>query len=344
MQRQRLRVIGESGSALLAIVDDLLDLSRIEAGGLELTPHDCDLQTLVEGVYAAYAGEAVAKGLTFLLDIDPGAAGLFQADAGRVRQILGNLVANALKFTHEGEVLLRLSRTADGVRMEVRDTGIGIPPDRVAGLFETFAQADSSMTRRYGGAGLGLAICRQLARAMGGDVTVASTPGRGSTFSVELPLILSQPAPRPAILGAPSLPAEPLRVLAAEDNPVNQMVLKALLAQIGVEPVIVENGLEAVRAWEEAEWDVILMDVQMPQMDGVTATRKIRAREAELGRAPTPIVAVTANAMIHQVADYLAAGMSEVVAKPINVEALFSAILAAVTLSELQPARTVAGG
>ncbi|HZZ68216.1 MAG TPA: ATP-binding protein [Phenylobacterium sp.] len=344
MQRQRLRVIGESGSALLAIVDDLLDLSRIEAGGLELTPQDCDLQTLVEGVYAAYAGEAVAKGLTFLLDIDPGAAGLFQADAGRVRQILGNLVANALKFTHEGEVLLRLSRTANGVRMEVRDTGIGIAPDRVAGLFETFAQADSSMTRRYGGAGLGLAICRQLTRAMGGDVTVASTPGRGSTFSVELPLILSQPAPRPAILGAAGLPAEPLRVLAAEDNPVNQMVLKALLAQIGVEPVIVENGLEAVRAWEDAEWDVILMDVQMPQMDGVTATRKIRAREAELGRAPTPIVAVTANAMIHQVADYLAAGMSEVVAKPINVEALFSAILAAVTLSELQPAKTATVG
>jgi signal transduction histidine kinase/CheY-like chemotaxis protein len=335
-QRQRLRVINDSGHALVAIVDDLLDLSRIEAGGLEIVCADCEIVALVENVYAAYAGEAQAKGLAFGLDIDPAVAGPFHADAGRIRQILGNLIANALKFTHDGEVSLRVSRAARGMRFEVRDTGIGIPPERVAGLFETFAQGDSSMTRQYGGAGLGLAISRKLAQAMGGEVSVCSTPGRGSTFSVELPM-----SPGVANVANPPGDAEaagrdPVRILAAEDNPVNQLVLKALLAQIGVDPTIVENGLEAVRAWENGEWDVILMDVQMPLMDGPTATRLIRAREAELGRAPTPIIAVTANAMLHQMASYRAAGMTEIVSKPINIEALFAAIVAAVTAPESQ--------
>jgi signal transduction histidine kinase/ActR/RegA family two-component response regulator len=329
LQRHRLQVINESGSALLNIVDDLLDLSRIEAGRLEIVNADCDLQAVVEGVYSAHAAEAASKGLTFILEIDPAACGLYRGDAGRIRQVIGNLVSNALKFTHEGEIALRLSRAPTGVRFEVRDTGIGIPPERVATLFETFVQADSSMTRSYGGVGLGLAICRQLCHAMGGEVSVCSTPGLGSAFIVELPLAPSvrptaEPQEHPAASGGP------LRVLAAEDNAVNRMVLRALLAQIGIDPVIVENGAEAVTAWEAGEWDVILMDVQMPQMDGPTATRRIRMREAHLGRAPTPIIAVTANAMIHQVASYRAAGMTEVVSKPINVEALFSAILAAV--------------
>jgi signal transduction histidine kinase/AmiR/NasT family two-component response regulator len=336
LQRQRLRVISESGSALLAIVDDLLDLSKIEAGGLEIVRAGCDLAALVESVHAAYSAEAASRDLAFVLDLDPAASGLYEADAGRLRQILGNLISNALKFTHEGKVTVRLTRTSRGVRLEVSDTGIGIAPDRIAALFETFAQADSSPTRRYGGAGLGLAICRQLAQAMGGDISACSMPGRGSAFTVELPMTSS----RTAADGAPSRPEPnggPLRVLAAEDNPVNRMVLKALLAQIDIEPVFVENGLEAVEAWETADWDVILMDVQMPQMDGPTATRRIRAREAELGRASTPIIAVTANAMIHQVASYRAAGMTEVVSKPINVEALFSALLSAVAAPQAQP-------
>jgi len=328
LQRQRLRVIGESGSALLAIIDDLLDLSKIEAGGLEIVRADCDLTALVEGLHAAYSEEAASRGLAFVLDLDPAACGAYDADSGRLRQILGNLISNAIKFTHRGEVAVRLACTERGVRLEVSDTGIGIPPDRIAALFETFAQADSSPTRRYGGAGLGLAICRQLALAMGGDISACSMPGRGSVFIVDLPMTRSRPpAAQP---GASGIGGRPLRVLAAEDNPVNRMVLKALLAQLDIEPDFVENGLEAVEAWETADWDVILMDVQMPQMDGPTATRRIRAREAELGRAPTPIIAVTANAMIHQIASYRAAGMTEVVSKPINVEALFSALLSAV--------------
>ncbi|THD59927.1 ATP-binding protein [Phenylobacterium sp.] len=341
LQRQRLRVISDSGSALLAIVDDLLDLSKIEAGGLEIIRADCDVSALVESVHAAYSAEAASRGLAFVLDLDPGASGGYEADAGRLRQILGNLISNAIKFTHQGEVAVRLGRTERGVRLEVSDTGIGIAPDRIAALFETFALADSSPTRRYGGAGLGLAICRQLAQAMGGDISACSMPGRGSVFIVDLPMTRSHaPAAR---FGAPAIAGGPLRVLAAEDNPVNRMVLKALLAQIDIEPAFVENGLEAVEAWETADWDVILMDVQMPQMDGPTATRRIRTREAELGRAPTPIIAVTANAMIHQVASYRAAGMTEVVSKPINVEALFAALLSAVAAQQAQPPIAAAG-
>ncbi|HEX3367479.1 ATP-binding protein [Phenylobacterium sp.] len=341
LQRQRLRVISESGSALLAIVDDLLDLSKIEAGGLEIVRADCDLSALVESVHAAYSAGAAARGLSFVLDLDPAASGVYGADAGRLRQILGNLISNAIKFTHEGEVAVRLARTDRGVRLEVSDTGIGIALDRIAALFETFVQGDSSPTRRYGGAGLGLAICRQLAQAMGGDISACSMPGRGSAFTVDLPMILSRTgagvaAGRPASGG-------PLRVLAAEDNPVNRMVLKALLAQLDIEPAFVENGLEAVEAWEAADWDVILMDVQMPEMDGPAATRRIRAREAELGRAQTPIIAVTANAMIHQVASYRAAGMTEVISKPINVEALFSALLSAVAAPPVQPPMAATG-
>jgi CheY-like chemotaxis protein/anti-sigma regulatory factor (Ser/Thr protein kinase) len=341
LQRQRLRVISESGSALLSIVDDLLDLSKIEAGGLEIVRADCDLAALVESVHAAYSAEAASRGLALVLDLDPAACGIYEADAGRLRQILGNLISNAIKFTHEGEVAVRLAHTPSGVRLEVSDTGIGIAPDRIAALFETFVQADSSPTRRYGGAGLGLAICRRLAQAMGGDISACSMPGRGSAFIVDLPMTPSRTDAK-AAPGQLAASGRPLRVLAAEDNPVNRMVLKALLAQIDIEPAFVENGLEAVEAWEAADWDVILMDVQMPQMDGPTATRRIRARESELGRAQTPIIAVTANAMIHQVASYRAAGMTEVVSKPINVETLFSALLSAVAAPPVYPPNAAA--
>ena len=195
-QRERLRVISESGSALLAIVDDLLDLSKIEAGGLEIVRADCDLAALVESVHAAYSAEAASRGLALDLDLDPAASGLYETDAGRLRQILGNLISNAIKFTHEGEVTVRLAHTPSGVRLEVSDTGIGIAPDRIAALFETFVQADSSPTRRYGGAGLGLAICRQLAQAMGGDISACSMPGRGSAFTVDLPMTPSRTGSR----------------------------------------------------------------------------------------------------------------------------------------------------
>jgi signal transduction histidine kinase/AmiR/NasT family two-component response regulator len=332
LQRDRLAVIRESGSALMDLLDDLLDISRIEAGRLTLENQDFDLRALAEATQAAFAAEARAKSLAFNLDVDPGLAGQWRGDPTRVRQVLSNLVSNAVKFTHEGEVSVRLSRSAAGVRFEVSDTGIGIAPDRVARLFEKFVQADVSPTREYGGTGLGLAICQELCRAMGGAITVGSAPGQGSTFAVELPLRQTERrAADPAALDLPaSLSDGSMRVLAAEDNPVNQMVLKAILAQFHLEPTIVENGAEAVRTWESAHWDLILMDVQMPVMDGPTATMTIRAREAVLGRPRTPILAVTANTMAHQLASYRAAGMDEVVPKPLNVTQLLATMAAVV--------------
>jgi signal transduction histidine kinase len=332
LQRDRLRVIRESGSALMDLLDDLLDISRIEAGRLLLENQDFDMRAVAEAAHTAFVAEARAKSLSFTLEIDAAAEGLWRGDAARVRQILSNLISNAVKFTHAGAVTVQILRSATGLRFEVADTGIGIAPDRVARLFEKFVQADGSATRAYGGAGLGLAICQELCRAMGGAVTVGSAPGHGSTFAVELPLRqVERPAPEPIPLDLPrALSDGTMRVLAAEDNPVNQMVLKAILAQFGLEPTIVENGAEAVRAWESAHWDIILMDVQMPMMDGPTATMTIRAREAVLGRARTPILAVTANTMAHQLASYRAAGMDDVVPKPLNVTELFTAIAAAV--------------
>ncbi len=342
-QRERLRVLGESGEALMAIVDDLLDLARIEAGGLQLVSVDFDLPAVLESIRSAYAAEAARKGLTFALAIDPRAAGRYRGDAGRLRQIISALVANALKFTHRGEISLSLLSTARGVRCEVRDSGIGIAADRIPTLFETFVQADSSMTRRYGGAGLGLALCQKLSGAMDGEILVESAPGVGSTFALVLPLPSCAIATADARREMALVADRPVRVLAAEDNPVNQMVLRALLAQIGVEPTIVENGAEAVQAWEVGDWDLILMDVQMPLMDGLSATQVIRAREIELGRRPVPIIAVTANAMIHQVAGYRAAGMTEVISKPIDVEALFSAMIAAVARADAPEAAVPTG-
>jgi signal transduction histidine kinase len=332
-QRDRLEVIRDSGAGLLAIVDDLLDLARIEAGELELVNADFDLGKLVDALQATFAPKAAARGLDFKIEVAPSLPGRCHGDVARVRHVLEALMCNALKFTPQGEVSLRLGPGPRGLRFEVSDTGVGIAPDRLDKLFQPFGLADSSLTRRHGGAGLGLALSRQVVRAMGGDISVQSQPGAGSRFTVDAPL--APPPDRRAGDGdSRALAPLDVRVLAAEDNPVNQRVLATLLAQVGVTPTFVENGLEAVRAWEEGEWDLILMDVQMPVMDGVAATREIRAREARLGRARAPIIAVTANAMRHQLDDYRAAGMTEVISKPIDIQQLFAAMVAAVALSD----------
>ena len=332
MQRERLGVIRQSGETLLAILNDVLDLSKIEAGKLELEEADFDVAALARGAHAAFTAIANRKGLSFSLSIEPAALGVYRGDSTRVRQILYNLVSNALKFTEHGEVRVSVDRDAAGLRLSVSDTGIGIPAHRLAALFQKFEQADASTTRRYGGTGLGLAICHQLAGLMGGAIEATSEVGAGTTFLATLPLTwvgASAALPTPPSVEAQQTEAcacSALRVLAAEDNTVNQLVLKTLLHQIGVEPRIVDNGLEAVRAWESGEWDVILMDVQMPVMDGPNACALIRGREALEGRARTPIIALTANAMAHQVAEYMAAGMDGFVPKPIEVGRLFEAL------------------
>ena len=339
LQRDRLDVVRQSGETLLHILNDVLDLSKIEAGKLELEEAEFDISDLARGAHAAFTAIANKKGLSFDLAVEAGARGVYVGDSTRVRQILYNLVSNALKFTESGEVRVCVARTNDGLRLTVADTGIGIPPERLASLFQKFEQADASTTRRYGGTGLGLAICRELAQLMGGAIRAESTPGKGSTFLVTLPLIKSTashvlPAPDPGVVEAMEMKVGVLRVLAAEDNTVNQLVLKTLLHQIGVDPVIVENGKLAVEAWAREPWDVILMDVQMPEMDGPTATGIIRTREAAEGRARTPIIALTANAMAHQVAEYLEAGMDGFVAKPIEVGRLFAALQAVLEVED----------
>jgi signal transduction histidine kinase/CheY-like chemotaxis protein len=332
-QRERLDVIRQSGETLLAILNDVLDLSKIEAGKLELEAGRFDLAELAESVVAAFSAVAEERGLAFELAIDPRARGVYAGDPTRVRQILFNLVSNALKFTERGGVSVAISRPDQGLTLKVRDSGIGIPEEKLAQLFQKFEQADATTTRRFGGTGLGLAICRELVELMGGDIAAQSVPGEGATFTVCLPLKrlrdrrAAGTATRPPAV-APVMRDRPtsIRVLAAEDNAVNQMVLKALLDQAGVEVTMTGDGAAAVAAWESDAWDLILMDVQMPIMDGPTATRAIRAREAATGRRRTPILALTANAMSHQVEDYLAAGMDGFIAKPIQIERLFAAI------------------
>jgi PAS domain S-box-containing protein len=337
-QRERLDVVRQSGEALLAILNDVLDLSKIEAGKLELEQTEFDLAELARGAHATFAATAQAKGLSFGLTVTPAARGIYLGDTVRVRQILYNLVSNALKFTDRGFVKVTVGRRRGLLTLKVADSGIGIAPGKLASLFQKFEQADASTTRRFGGTGLGLAICRDLAELMGGAISATSKPGKGATFTVELPVVRLAAAPaksRHRKVGerSPAPEGRPLRVLAAEDNAMNQLVLKTLLAQVGVEPVIVPDGRQAVAAWAREPWDLILMDVQMPVMDGPTATAEIRAREAAEGRARTPIVALTANAMDHQVAEYRGAGMDDFVAKPIEASRLYEAIQAAVEAS-----------
>jgi signal transduction histidine kinase len=331
-QRERLEVISQSGETLLVLLNGLLDLSKIESGKLEMEIGEVDLALNLQKSIAAFIPLAREKGVRLTAVIDESARARFAGDATRLSQIAYNLVSNAVKFTEAGEVTLSASASGDLITLSVADTGIGIPIEKQPKLFEKFYQADSSATRRYGGTGLGLAITSELAKAMGGSVRVESAPGQGSTFTVELVLPRLGDVERAAASTSRTPPAaasdegRPLRVLAAEDNAVNQLVLKTLLEQAGVSPVIVANGQEAVDAWAEGGWDLILMDVQMPVMDGLAATIRIRQAEASQRRSPTPIIALTANVMPGQIAAYRAAGMNDVVSKPLDARTLFEAM------------------
>ncbi len=328
-QRERLGVIRESGELLLSVINDVLDLSKIEAGRLELAEQDFSLDVMAETAVSAFSVLAGQKNLRFGMAVDPEVAGWWRGDPDRIRQILSNLLSNAVKFHAEGAVAARFSRSpSGGLRLTVSDTGIGISGEKLPTLFEKFIQADNSTTRRFGGTGLGLAICRELAQLMGGTVFARSIEGEGSTFTVELPL---QRAVMPTEQTAPAsaldtLEERRLRILAAEDNATNQKVLQAVMEPLDVELHIVADGKQAVEAWRDGGFDLILMDVQMPVMDGVEAARTIRAAEVALGGPRIPILALTANALVHQVESYLAAGMDGHVSKPIELTRLYDAI------------------
>ena len=327
-QKERLAVIRESGEALLAILNDLLDLSKIEAGRMVLEDAEFDLEDVVGAVHRTFGALALQKGLEFRLHIDERAQGRYRGDALRIRQILNNLISNAIKFTNAGAVEITVRRSGSRLKVAVDDTGVGISPEKLANIFRPFEQADATTTRQFGGTGLGLSISQNLARMMGGDITVESVLGQGTRFSLELPLprIAAQaPAPEeaPQVDGS-ALP--PLRVLVAEDNPTNQLVIRTILDQLGVQPVVVSDGAAAVERWSEEPFDLILMDVQMPGVDGPTATSMIRAREAQEGAGRTPIYALTANAMAHQSEEYVQAGMDGLIAKPIVLDELVAAL------------------
>jgi signal transduction histidine kinase/CheY-like chemotaxis protein len=332
VQSERLDVVQRSGEALLALLNDVLDMSKIEAGRIELELTDFDLGRTIGAACEAFGALTADKGVA-LTYAGEAARGLFRGDPTRVRQIVFNLLSNAAKFTERGQISVTATRIGAGVRLTVSDTGIGMSAEALGRMFEKFSQADASTTRGFGGTGLGLSICRELSSLMGGTIAVESAPGEGSTFTVELPLRYVGPSAPPsrAALANPGAPLEsrgqPLRILVAEDNQTNQLVLRSLLQFVGnIEVEMVGDGSLAVETWQVGTWDLVLMDVNMPVMDGVDATRRIRSLEIEGGRPRIPIIALTANAMTHQVAEYRAAGMDGHVAKPIDAAKLFQAL------------------
>jgi signal transduction histidine kinase/HPt (histidine-containing phosphotransfer) domain-containing protein len=326
-QREYADIIVSSARALLRIIDDILDSSKIEAGGFDLDAVDFDLRQVVDDVARLLRPEAEAKGLTLSATVDPAVPRAARGDPGRLRQALVNLVGNAVKFTETGAVTvlvesLEKSDDAFVARFEVRDTGIGIDPAAQERLFKPFSQADGSTTRRFGGTGLGLAISRRLIELMGGRIEVASAVGSGTTFAftVRLGRALGTGAVAGASAAMPAAAARRGRVLVAEDNPVNQKVTVRMLDHLGFDADVADSGESAVGAARKGRYDAILMDGQMPGMDGFAATALIRGFEGPVRR--TPIVALTASAMRGDRERYLAAGMDDYLAKPITPEQL----------------------
>ena len=332
-QRQHFaKLVRDAGRSLLVIVNDVLDFSKIEAGKLTLEPKPLDVCHLAQSCCRLMEPMAAEKGLTVNLDPAPDLPSWVLGDEQRLRQILLNLLNNAAKFTERGSITLAVTKTAEGetapgrIRFSVVDTGIGIPQDKLGLLFERFAQVDSSKTRPFAGTGLGLAISKQLVELMGGAIGVTSTPGAGSTFWFEAPLpettapATGQRSPVP-ITGREGRPA---RVLLAEDLQTNQILVTAILTRAGHQVDVAETGAAAVEAVQRQDYDLVLMDVQMPIMDGLAATRLIRALVGTV--ANIPIVALTASVLEQDVEACRAAGMDDFVAKPIDADALLGAV------------------
>jgi PAS domain S-box-containing protein len=310
------------GAMLAELLNDVIDFSKIEAGRLELANEAVEPGALVDGVVRLLTPQAQAKDLRLIVQCDPDLDWV-RSDPTRLRQALFNLIGNAVKFTEAGHVLIRTLQPRPGVlRFEVEDTGVGIPPEAQARLFERFNQADTSTTRRFGGSGLGLAITRRLAELMGGDVGFISVEGHGSTFWMEVRAEAAE-APQEAVTDADAL-LDGVRVLVVEDNPTNRMIATKLLENLGASVETAPDGYAGVAAAERGGFDLILMDIQMPGIDGLEAARRIRS----LGGPPAaiPIVALTANVMAHQRRAYLDAGMDGVVGKPISPGALLAEI------------------
>ena len=340
-QRRFAEVARSSSLSLLAILNDVLDYSKIEAGKLELEIQEFNLLRCLRDLSDSLAPQASAKGLQFLCRIPPDVPEIVRGDPFRLRQILSNLAGNAIKFTEKGRVEIAVESvsaptSSAAFRFSVVDTGLGIPPEKQAHLFEKFFQGDASITRRFGGTGLGLPICKQLVHLMGGTIGATSQPGAGSTFWFVVPLVGAcasgdSPAPRPAQVPDPESRIKPFenrpaRILLADDDATNREVANALLGLLGLRADMVLNGREAVDAVASAPYDLVLLDVQMPVMDGLEAARQIRQKERiACGGTPharIPIVAMTAHAMRGDRDVCLAAGMDDYLAKPLELKTL----------------------
>ena len=338
-QRSSVLAIHDAGDNLMEILNDILDFSKLEGGQLSLEQIAFSPKALVQNALTIIGPRAAAKGLTIRSVNDTLLPPALKGDAGRIRQVLLNLVSNAVKFTAAGEVVVSTRcRARDDtnatIEWAVSDTGIGIAPEHIGALFTNFVQADSSISRRFGGSGLGLAICKRLVEQMGGEIKVISTPGQGSTFRFSLPLpvaehvalpehddqtVYAQLTARIAALG------RPLRVLIVDDNPINRLVAAKMLKGFEIETTMACDGNEAVTAAASFSYDVILMDVRMPNMDGLQATRTIRSRGGRLQT--VPIIAFTANAFAEDVKACRAAGMNDLVVKPVRKKVMVEAIL-----------------
>ena len=337
-QRRMIGTIRSSGEMLLSILNDILDMSKIEAGKMEIEKVPFIVNDLAQPVEALNAIRAEEKGLEFRVHTNSGCALPVLGDPHRISQILNNLLNNSIKFTDKGSVTLTMQcQPGDPLDIEVSDTGMGMSATQVARILDSFEQADGTITRRFGGTGLGMSIVRQLVALMEGEISVESQPGMGTTIRVRLPLPAAEMPHAPerervAQIAEQNICLAHLRALVADDNPTNRIVIEEMLSGTGMDIVMVENGREAVDAWSTSAengrpFDIILMDISMPVMDGVTALGEIRDQEYHRGVSPVSVIAVTANAMPHQVADYLIAGFDTHLAKPFKRAELLHAIL-----------------
>ena len=334
-QKEMADLIATSARALEALLTDILDLAQIEAGRMEIQHQPFDLGAMVRNVAALFSASARNKGLSFELDLPEVTCSGFVGDEKRLLQVLNNLLSNAVKFTDAGYVKLSVETVgrpdAPRVRFAVQDAGIGFDEETRARLFNRFEQADSSITRRFGGTGLGLSICKVLVELMGGTIRAESRPREGATFIFEVPLAPAEPAaapPGPSAGLVAARPERPPRILLAEDHPANRRVVEFILEPLGVELRSVENGELAVAEAGAGAFDLILMDMQMPVMDGLEAVRRIRDQERNEGRGPVPICMLTANALPQFQAMSREAGADGFLTKPISAQALIGQVLA----------------
>lgn len=338
VQAERLETLITSGRGLRDLIAEVIDLGGIEAGLLEIEAVTFSLRDLVQRSIEPFEAIAKARNLEICVSLCPGLASAYLGDPVRIRQVLHNMIANGVQLTDTGGILVSASRDVDGVRLSVCDSGPGVPDHLLAGIFDKYARLDPAIPRADGsmGLGLGLFMANQLVQRMGGSITATNRIPTGLCLTAALPLPIAEPiAPRSPGPSQPRPATGALRVLAAEDHPVNRKVLALLLEQIDVVPTLVENGMQAVEACREGDWDIVLMDIQMPVLGGVDAARMIVEEARTAGRTAPPIVAVTANVMQHQLKIYSESGMEHCVPKPIEATTLFDVMQTSLNRSGL---------